>query len=129
MIEMEEGILTEEKKPGLIRKAIDTFIMPRGFKRIKANIDPYDTPARLNRDKDEEAFIPDATGYLNGRKSYFELILKTDRVRPLVTKLKLLSKLAGYRRGKLYLIVPNGHYAFTNRILDKYPVKAKILRM
>ncbi len=121
--------MTEDKKAGMIRRAIQKFVKARGFKKIKANIEDFDTPARLERQRDEESFIPDATGYINGRKSYFELMLKTKRVRPLVTKLKLLSKLAGFRRGKLFLIVPRGHYAFTNRVLKKYPVKAKILRM
>jgi hypothetical protein len=126
---MEEGILTEDKKPKLIQKVIDTIVSPRGYKNIKANAEAFDTPARLNRERDDEAYIPDITGVINGRKSYFELSIKTDKIRQVVTKWKLLSKLATFKRGKLFLVVPPGHYAFTNRVLKKYPIEAKIIRM
>lgn len=126
---MEDGILTEVKKPTLIAKVIDKVVSPRGFKQIKANVEDFDTPAKLQRERDDESYIPDITGVINGRKSYFELSLKTDKIRQVVTKWKLLSRIAGFKRGKLYLIVPRGHYAFTNRVLDKYPIEAKIIRI
>ena len=126
---MEDGILTEVKKPTLIKKVVDKVVSPRGFKKIKANVEDFDTPAKLQRERDEESYIPDITGVINGRKSYFELSLKTDKIRQVVTKWKLLSRIAGFKRGKLYLIVPRGHYAFTNRVLDKYPIEAKIIRI
>lgn len=126
---MEEGILTEEKKPKLIQKVIDEIVSPRGYKNIRANAEEFDTPARLNRERDDEVYIPDITGVINGRKSYFELSIKTDKIRQIVTKWKLLSKLASFKRGKLFLVVPRGHYAFTNRVLNKYPIEAKIIRM
>lgn len=126
---MEDGILTEVKKPTLIKKVIDKVVSPRGFKKIKANVEDFDTPAKLQRERDDESYIPDITGVINGRKSYFELSLKTEKIRQVVTKWKLLSRIAGFKRGKLYLIVPRGHYAFTNRVLDKYPVEAKIIRI
>lgn len=126
---MEDGILTEVKKPTLIKKVIDKVVSPRGFKKIKANVEDFDTPAKLQRERDDESYIPDITGVINGRKSYFELSLKTEKIRQVVTKWKLLSRIAGFKRGKLYLIVPRGHYAFTNRVLDKYPIEAKIIRI
>ncbi len=126
---MEDGILTEVKKPTLINEVIDKIVSPRGFKKIKANVEDFDTPAKLQRERDEESYIPDITGVINGRKSYFELSLKTEKIRQVVTKWKLLSRIAGFKRGKLYLIVPRGHYAFTNRILDQYPIEAKIIRV
>ncbi len=126
---MEEGILTEVKKPTLIKKVIDKVVSPRGYKKIKANVEDFNTPSKLNRERNDESFIPDITGVRNGRKSYFELALKTDKIRQVVTKWKLLSRMATFKRGKLFLIVPRGHYAFTNRILKKYPIEAKIVRI
>jgi len=126
---MEEGILTEVKKPTLIKKVIEEVVNPRGFKKIKANVEDFNTPSRLNRERDEESFIPDITGVRNGRKSYFELALKTDKKQQVVTKWKLLSRLATFKRGKLFLIVPSGHYAFTSRLLKKYPIEAKVVRL
>lgn len=126
---MEKGILTESKQPSLIRKIVNTIVSPRGFKNIKANLKEYEKPARLNLERDDEVFIPDITGTLNGRKSYFEIAQKTEKVRPMVTKWQLLSRLATLKRGKFFLVVPNGHYAFTNRLLKKYPIEAKVVRL
>lgn len=125
---MEEGILTPVKEPELIKDAVDNIVLPMGYKNIKANIEEFETPSRLNRSGDDTAFIPDITGVINGRKSYFEIALKTEKMRPLITKWKLLSKIAAFKRGKLFLIVPHGNYAFTERILKKYGIKAKILK-
>ncbi len=122
-------MLTPVKEPEMIKDAIENVVSPRGFKDIRANIEDFETPARLSRSEDDSAFIPDITGVINGRKSYFELVFKTDKLRAMVTKWKLLSKIAAFKRGKLFLIVPRGNYAFTDRILKKYRIQAKILKV
>lgn len=128
---MEQGILTEVKESALIRQMVEEVVTPKGYNDIKANIEDYETPARLSRRKDdeEEAFIPDATGVLNGRKSYFELALKTDSIRQVVTKWQLMSNVASFKRGKLFLVVPRGHFAFASRLLNQYPIEAEIIKM
>ncbi|MCB0375845.1 MAG: hypothetical protein KDD04_08000, partial [Sinomicrobium sp.] len=65
---------------------------------------------------------------LNGRKSYFELVQKTDELQEVITKWKLLSNLASFKDGKLFLIVPHGNLAFTNRILDNYSIQAEVIK-
>ena len=117
------------KKPKLINRVIDKVVSPRGFKKIKANTEDFNTPSKLNRERNDESFIPDITAVRNGRKSYFELALKTEKIRQVVTKWKLLSQLATFKRGKLFLIIPRGHYAFTKRVLKKYPIEAKLIRL
>lgn len=129
---MEEGILTEAKDEVLLRKLIDKVVLPRGYQDVRANIEGYETPAKLRRkteDGEEEVFIPDATGVLNGRKSYFELALKSDNLQEVVTKWKLMSNLATYKDGKLFIVVPHGHLAFTNRILESYPIQAEVVKI
>lgn len=126
---MEEGILTEEKDVGMIKKLIEDIVIPRGYKQIRANVPDFETPARLSRPNEDESFIPDATGVLNGRKSYFELAMKSDDIQEVITKWKLLSNLASFKEGRFFLIVPHGNLAFTNRILKKYPIRAEILRL
>ncbi|MCB0636636.1 MAG: hypothetical protein KDC54_08465 [Lewinella sp.] len=128
---MEQGILTEVKESELVRQMVEEVVSPKGYNDIKANVEDFETPARLTRQRDgeEESFIPDATGVLNGRKSYFELALKTDAIRQVVTKWQLMSSVASYKRGKLFLVVPRGHFAFTNRLLNKYPIEAEIIKM
>ena len=126
---MEESILTIEKKEDYIKESIEKVVNARGYKEVKANIEEYETPAHLTRQRDEEPYIPDITGVRNGRKSYFEVAIKTDKIRQVVTKWKLLANLARFKRGKLFLLVPTGHYAFTNRILKKYPIEAKVIKI
>lgn len=125
---METGILTEGKRPELIKEAIEKVVNAKGYEGIKANLEEYDTPSRLHR-KDEEAFIPDITGVKAGRKSYFELAMKTDTVQEAVTKWTLLSSLARLHNGKLYLIVPKGHLTFTQKLVKDYNILATVIRL
>ncbi|MCB9282859.1 MAG: hypothetical protein H6563_02200 [Lewinellaceae bacterium] len=125
---METGILTEGKRPELIKEAIEKVVNPKGYEGIKANLEDYDTPSRLHR-KDEEAFIPDITGVKAGRKSYFELAMKNDTVQESVTKWKLLSSMARLHSGKLYLIVPKGHFTFTQKLVKEHSILATIVRI
>ncbi|PHI19639.1 hypothetical protein CEQ90_12270 [Lewinellaceae bacterium SD302] len=132
---MEQGIVTDgqDRDPELIQKMIDKIVVRKGFDEIKANIEGYESPSKIRRGKDsEEYYIPDVTGVVNGRKSYFELGLKTDddeTMRQVVTKWRLLANLAAYKNGKLYLAVPRGHMAFTNRILADYPIQAEVVKI
>ena len=129
---MEQGILTEgqQKDVELIEKLLDKVVKKKGFENICANAEGYETPAKIRRGKDtDEYFIPDVTGEVNGRKSYFELGMKTEDHRQLVTKWRLLSTIANLKHGKLYLAVPRGHMAFTNRILADYPINAEVVKI
>ena len=129
---MENGILTEaqQKDAELIELLLEKVVKKKGFENICANAEGYETPAKIRRSKEsDEYFIPDCTGEVNGRKSYFELGMKTEDERQLVTKWRLLSSLASYKHGKLYLAVPRGHMAFTNRILADYPIQAEVVKI
>jgi hypothetical protein len=125
---METGILTEGKRPELILEAIEKFVNSKGYQGIKANVAEYETPSRLQR-QDDEAFIPDITGVKAGRKSYFELAMKTDTVQDAITKWKLLSSMARLRNGKLYLIAPKGHYTFAQKLVKDNSILATVVRM
>ncbi|MBC6996688.1 hypothetical protein QWY85_02175 [Neolewinella lacunae] len=129
---MEHGLLTEaqQKDTELIQLLLDKIVKKKGFENICANVEGYETPAKIRRSKDsEEYFIPDCTGEVNGRKSYFELGMKSLDERELVTKWRLLASLATHKHGKLYLAVPRGHMAFTTRILADYPIQAEVVKL
>jgi hypothetical protein len=126
---VEEGLLTDVKEPRIIRRAIEKIIYPRGFKNVRANIENFEPPARLQRGNEDAYFIPDITAEMNGQKSYFEIAAKTAHEQLAVTKWKLLSQLASLRRGALFLIAPFGHYTFAERLVKKYNIKAKIIRL
>ncbi|MEM7575381.1 MAG: hypothetical protein AAF433_20915 [Bacteroidota bacterium] len=130
---MEQGILTEDqgKDPEMITTMIEKLVQRKGFDQIKANAEGYETPSPIRRNAggEEIVYIPDVTGTINGRKSYFELGMKAEDERTLVTKWRLLSDLASIKNGKLYLAVPRGHMAFTNRILADYPIRAEVVKI
>ena len=109
-----------------IEKAVQ-WAENKGFKKIKANCEDYEIPTHFVRQGEEEAFVPDATGILRGRKSYFEIALKTDNVRRRISKWKLLSTLATMKGGKLFLLAPKGHKAFTEGIVKKHLLNAEVI--
>ena len=73
---MENGILTNGKDEALVRKLVESVVSTRGYQEIKANVDGYDTPAKLRRPNAEGAYIPDATGLLNGKKKLLRISSK-----------------------------------------------------
>jgi hypothetical protein len=125
---METGLLTDGKDPQLILEVIKKVVNPKGYGGIKANVEDFETPSRLQRNEDE-IFIPDITGVKAGKKSYFEIAVKTEDVRDVVTKWKLLSSLARMRNGDLYLISPKGHFTFTQKLVRDNDIPATIVRL
>lgn len=130
---MDEGILTDQKDEELIQQLINVLVSPRGYKDIRANLEDYETPAKLTRQNkktnEDESFIPDVTAVINGRKSYFELAVKSDDVTQVVTKWKLLSDVARYKRGKLFLVTPRGHFAFADRLMKLHMIQAEVVKL
>jgi hypothetical protein len=101
----------------------------RGFNDIKANTEGFETPISYGRQQDGEAFVPDVTGQQFEQKSYFEVILKTDDVNHLTSKLKLLGQLASARGGQLYLMVPKGHLPFAKSVAANSRVVAELINL
>jgi len=87
---------------------------------FKANTDGYDSPNTLSQTDTDLSFTPDMTGRRRTNKFYLEIALKSEDKRELVSKWKLLSTLASMKGGKLYLLAPSGHKAFTERILSSH---------
>jgi hypothetical protein len=114
------------QKQDIIKSAI-TWAEKKGFKSIKANHPDFDTPVQYTNPNQEETYTPDVTGRKRGSKSYIEIALKTDDIQRRVTKWKLLSKLSAIKGGKLFLLAPSGHKAFTERLLNKHNVMAKVV--
>ncbi len=125
---METALLTEGKSPELILEAIKKVVNARGYKEIKANVDDFETPSKLQRNENE-VFIPDITGMKSGRQSYFEVVVKSDSVREMITKWKLLSSLARMRNGDLFLISSKGSFAFAQKLIRENDITATIVRL
>lgn len=116
------------KDSKFFKKALN-WAQNKGFKKIKANYGEFDNPKQFTRQKTGRSIVPDITAVNLGRKSYMEIALKTDDVRKKVSKWKLLSTLAKMKGGKLFLLAPRGHKAFTERLVDRYNLKAQVVSL
>ena len=101
----------------------------RGFKDIKANAEGYEKPIAYGRQNDGQSFIPDVTGNQFDHKSYFEVILKTNDVDYLISKLKLLYQLASLSGGQLYLMAPKGHVPFAKSLVADSRITAEVINL
>lgn len=99
----------------------------QGFTNIKANYDDYESPVQFNKPGEDQPYIPDITGVKTGGKSYVEIAIKSDDMSRKVSKWKLLSTLAAMKGGKFFLLAPRGHKAFTEGIVERHNLDAKII--
>lgn len=106
-------------KEDYLEKALSWAKMKR-ISNLKAKGEDYDDPKHYNKKDEDDSFTPDITGNKLSKKIYVEIALKEDDKRRIITKWKLLDTLAGMKGGKLYLLAPKGHKAFTQRILKRH---------
>lgn len=99
----------------------------QGLTNIKANHADFETPSQFKRPGEEQPIIPDITGFRTGNKNYIEIAEKTEEVQRTVSRWKLLSTMAAMKGGKLYLLAPRGHKAFTEDIVNRYNLSANII--
>lgn len=98
-----------------------------GFKSIKANTENYETPSKFTRPNEEPPVIPDITGIQTTSKCYVEIAQKSEDVQRVISKWKLLSRMAEVKGGKLFLLAPRGHKAFTDKIVEKHSLNARVV--
>ncbi len=103
------------------------WVKNRGSHNIKAVSEGYDEP-RVFTNKSTQAIVQADISYqtANGAKHFTDIALKSDNVQKLVTRWKLLSIMAGLKRGKLHLLTPKGHKMFTQKIVNQYNINALI---
>ena len=113
----------------LLENAIEK-IEKLGYSNVKvAALEEYETPQGFNRAKDDETFIPDITATIRGRKDYFDVALKTNKDRRLVTKWRLMDTIARMRNRKFTLLVPRGSYRFASDLVKQYSINPKLVRI
>ena len=66
---------------------------------------------------------------MQGNKHYIQIALKADPVQQVVTTWKFFSQLALMKQGKLYLLAPKGHKAFTDKTIDRYNINATVISL
>lgn len=103
-----------------------------GYQEIKADFVGYESPASLTSVNKEVAFTPDFTAQRDGKKFYFELVVKNtneDDNRKLITKWKALEAIAKIKGGFLQLFVPNGCFKFATSLLKDNNIEARLVKL
>ncbi len=105
------------------------FVQDKGFDNIKAISDNFDDPKPFRTTSGNLEFVPDITATKNGGKHYFEVAMKEGETQQVISKWKLLSKMAEVKNGSLYLFVPRGHKSFTRKVVEDYDIEAKVMML
>lgn len=114
------------KKEKMIRKAIG-WAQKKGMHSIKSVIDDYEDPKSFIRQRTSNAIMPDITAFLRSKKRYIEVANRnTENLNRMVTKWKLLSKIARHNGSKFFILAPHGHKAFAERIVDRYNIRSEV---
>ncbi len=119
-----------EKDSKLYEKAIE-WVRRKGYSRVKANIEEFDRPSSFMQPGEGEgaAITPDITAVMRGNKCYFEIALKSDDKQQVVTRWKLLDRMAALKEGKFYVFTPHGHRAFANRLVKQHDINAVLVSL
>lgn len=121
---------TTEKDTKYYEKAVE-WVKKKGYSKVKANIDDFEAPTSFKQEQNgEETFItPDITAVMRGNKCYFEIAVKSDDKQEVITKWKLLDRLASMKEGKFFLFTPHGHRAFADRIIKQHDINATLINI
>jgi hypothetical protein len=120
--------MIKEKSKKLYTKAVN-WIRRKGYQKIRAKVDDFNDPKSFYRKRDNETFTPDLSASQYGQRSYFDIALKSENRRRLISKWTLLSDLANMKGGDLYLFAPHGHKAFAERIVERHNIDANVVKI
>lgn len=99
----------------------------KGFGNIKANIDEFESPVSYASAEKDLTYTPDVTVKKRTKKSYLEIVVKSDDFKQKISKWKLLSTLAAIKGGRFILFAPKGNKAFAQRMIDEYNLNAELV--
>lgn len=110
-------------------KAAVALVKGKGFDEIRASIDPYENPKPIVSKNSDLAFIPDITARKKGGKAYFEISKRGEDVDQVAGKWQLLQVMANLRNGVFKIFVPKGSMQFTQRLVNKYNIRAELVKI
>ncbi len=114
------------KKRKYIEKAL-SWVSKRPTSEIKSIAPGYENPKTFSSKATKEKIKPDLSFITyGGAKHFSDISLKKENPKKLVVKWKVLSYMAGMKRGKLHLLAPTGHKAFTQRLVKQHNINAEI---
>ena len=115
-----------------LAERVINYAQKSGYEDIKADFTGYDSPAALTMVNQDVSFTPDFTAQRNGKKFYFELVMKNSDEndnRMLISKWKALEAIARIKGGFLQLFVPNGSFKFATSLIKDNGIEAKLVKI
>lgn len=113
-------------KKEYLSKALD-WVKSKSTYTVKSQAEGYENTKTFTNKSSLETIQPDISYITNrGNKHFTEIALKSDKPQKLITRWKLLSTMASMKNGKLHLLAPRGHKMFTQRLVDKYNIRAMV---
>jgi hypothetical protein len=114
------------QKKEYLSKAMD-WVKSKSTYTVRAKAEGFEDTKIFTNKSSEETIQPDISYITNrGNKHFTEIAMKSDKPQKLITRWKLLSTMASLKNGKLHLLAPRGHKMFTQRLVDKYNIRAKV---
>src|SRR5690606_7902809 len=115
-----------------LAERVINYAQKSGYEDIKADFTGYDSPAALTMVNQDVSFTPDFTAQRNGKKFYFEMVMKNSDEndnRMLIIKWKALEAIARIKGGFLQLFVPNGSFKFATSLIKDNGIEAKLVKI
>ena len=114
------------KKEEYLEKAV-AWAKKESTLSLKSVLEGYETPRIFTSKTTKEKIQADLSFVTyGGAKHYSVVALKDENPKKTVAKWKLLSFLASMKRGKLHLLAPTGHKAYTKKLVNNHDINAVI---
>jgi hypothetical protein len=109
---LEKAVMWAEKKATVLLKSVS---------------EGYESPKIFTSRTNQEKIQADLSYVTHGGAKHYSVVaLKNENQKKTITKWKLLSFLASVKRGKLHLLAPTGHKAYTEKLVNTYDINAVI---
>lgn len=123
---------TEKNYSQLLTKGI-AVLSKKGYKQFEADLPPdYEAPPAIKSASSDTSFTPDIRAIKSGQKAYIEISERSgdkDALEKLVTKWKLLARMASIKDGVFAILTPPGTITFTQNLITQYNIEARMIRM
>lgn len=117
-----------EENKEIIKESV-SYLEKRGFEQIRANVDGYEAPKSYLKKDSDVVITPDIVASRAGIKHYFEISLKTEKLRLLKSKWQFLDTITQMRDQRFKIITRRGHYKFTDELLKELNLEKNLIKL
>lgn len=120
---------TSTEYPRILEKVLPK-LTTIGFGDFKADLPEFSRPKRfLMFGSKDNFYMPDISATRRGKKAFIEISTRKADEQRLISKWKLLSKLASSTGGFFGIVTPSGTIKFTKDLLEAHQIEAKLIRI